>query len=76
MFGSDQDGFPQGAVIKHLLDLRKVVEVLQKSGMAEKIIRSVAFDNYARCLKTAMQSRQVSGADATKKGNPLEFIFS
>jgi len=30
MFGSDQDGLPQGAVINQLADLRKVVEALAK----------------------------------------------
>ena len=59
MFGSDQDGLPQGAVINQLSDLRKVVEALSKKGIEEKVIRAVAFENYARCLKTAMQGRRV-----------------
>ena len=59
MFGSDQDGLPQGAVINQLSDLRKVVEALSKKGIEEKVIRAVAFENYARCLKTAMQGRSV-----------------
>jgi membrane dipeptidase len=54
MFGSDQDGLPQGAVIQKLTDLRSVVEALAKRGLDEKTLRAVAFDNYARCLKTAM----------------------
>jgi membrane dipeptidase len=58
MFGSDQDGLPQGAVINQLSDLRKVVEALSKKGVEEKVIRAVAFENYARCLKTAMQGRR------------------
>jgi membrane dipeptidase len=58
MFGSDQDGLPQGAVINQLSDLRKVVEALAQKGMDEKVIRRVAFGNYARCLKTAMQNRK------------------
>lgn len=57
MFGSDEDGLPQGSVINQLSDLRKVVEALAKKGLDEKIIRAVAFENYARCLKTAMQGR-------------------
>lgn len=59
MFGSDQDGLPSGAVINQLSDLRKVVEALSKKGIEEKVIRAVAFENYARCLKTAMQGRRV-----------------
>jgi microsomal dipeptidase-like Zn-dependent dipeptidase len=59
MFGSDQDGLPSGAVINQLSDLRKVVETLSKKGVEEKVIRAVAFENYARCLKTAMQGRRV-----------------
>lgn len=59
MFGSDQDGLPRGAVINQLSDLRKVVEALSKKGVEEKVIRAVAFENYARCLKTAMQGRSV-----------------
>ena len=59
MFGTDQDGLPQGAVINQLSDLRKVVEALSKKGVEEKVIRAVAFENYARCLKTAMQGRRV-----------------
>lgn len=57
MFGSDQDGLPQGAVINQLADLRKVVESLEKKGIDEKVVRAVAFGNYARCLKSAMQAR-------------------
>jgi membrane dipeptidase len=59
MFGSDQDGLPEGAVINQVSDLRKVVEALSKSGVGEKVIRAVAFENYARCLKAAMQGRSV-----------------
>jgi membrane dipeptidase len=59
MFGSDQDGLPQGSVINQLADLRKVVEALSKKGVEEKVIRAVAFENYARCLKTAIQNRSV-----------------
>jgi len=58
MFGSDQDGLPQGAVINQLSDLRKVVEALGKKGIDEKVLRAVAFENYARCLKSAMQARK------------------
>ena len=59
MFGSDQDGLPQGSVINQLSDLRKVVEALGKKGVEEKVIRAVAFENYARCIKTALSNRKV-----------------
>jgi membrane dipeptidase len=57
MFGTDEDGLPQGAVIEQLVDLRKVVDILAKRGVDEKTLRSVAYENYARCLKTAMLGR-------------------
>lgn len=56
MFGSDEDGLPQGAVIEQLIDLRKVVDLLAKRGIDEKTLRAVAFENYARCLRTSMLS--------------------
>lgn len=60
MFGTDEDGLPQGAVIEQLIDLRKVVDILAKRGVDEKTLRSVAYENYARCLKNAMQGRTSS----------------
>ena len=54
MFGTDEDGLPQGAVIDKLAHLREVVEILAKRGMAEKTLKAVAYENYARCLKAAM----------------------
>lgn len=57
MFGSDEDGLPFGAVLKDLIDLRKVVDILEKRGMNSKTIHAVAFGNYARCLRTAMSAR-------------------
>jgi membrane dipeptidase len=54
MFGTDEDGLPQGAVIEQLIDLRKVVDMLAKRGVDEKTLRSVAYGNYARCLRNAM----------------------
>jgi len=59
MFGSDQDGLAGGAVINRLYDLRFVVDTLIKKGLNEKTIRAVAFENYARCLKTAMTNRSL-----------------
>lgn len=57
MFGSDEDGLPFGAVMKELIDLKKVVEILDKRGMDSKTLNAVAFGNYARCLRTAMNGR-------------------
>ena len=54
MFGTDEDGLPQGAVIDKLAHLREVVEILAKRGMDEKTLKAVAYENYARCLKAAM----------------------
>jgi microsomal dipeptidase-like Zn-dependent dipeptidase len=58
MFGNDQDGLPQGAVISQLSDLRKVVEALAQTGLDEKGIRLVAFEYYERCVKTDIQNRK------------------
>ena len=59
MFGSDEDGLPNGAVIEQLGDLRKVVDILAKRGVDEKTLRAVAFENYARCLKHAFSARSI-----------------
>lgn len=57
MFGSDEDGLPSGAVIEQLGDLRKVVDILAKRGLDEKTLRAVAFENYARCLRRALNAK-------------------
>lgn len=59
MFGTDEDGLPSGAVVQQLGDLRKVVDILARRGMDEKVLRAVAFENYLRCLKTAFAARTV-----------------
>ena len=59
MFGTDEDGLPSGAVIEQLSDLRKVVDILARRGMEEKVLRAVAFENYLRCLKTAFTARTI-----------------
>ena len=59
MFGSDEDGLPSGAVIEQLGDLRKVVDLLAKRGVDEKVLRAVAFENYMRCLKAAFNGKRV-----------------
>ncbi len=57
MFGSDEDGLPSGAVIEQLADLRKVVDILVKRGLDDKVLRAVAFENYLRCLRKAFAAR-------------------
>lgn len=57
MFGSDEDGLPFGAVMKDLIDLRRVVAILDKRGMNSETLNAVAFGNYARCLRNAMNGR-------------------
>lgn len=61
MFGSDEDGLPQGAVIDSLDDLRRVVDNLARRGMEEKTLRAITFGNYARCLRNAMAMRIPAG---------------
>ena len=55
MFGTDEDGLPQGAVVDQLIHLRQVVDILAKRGVDEKILRAVAYENYARCLRSSMK---------------------
>ena len=59
MFGTDEDGLPSGAVVQQLGDLRKVVDILARRGVEEKVLRAVAFENYLRSLKTAFTARTV-----------------
>ena len=59
MFGTDEDGLPSGAVIEQLGDLRKVVDILARRGVEEKVLRAVAFENYLRCLRTAFTAKAV-----------------
>jgi membrane dipeptidase len=59
MFGSDEDGLPNGAVVQQLGDLRQVVDILARRGVEEKVLRAVAFENYLRCLKSAFLARSV-----------------
>jgi membrane dipeptidase len=57
MFGTDTDGMGTSAVMENLDDLRKVADALQERGVDDKTLRAICFDNYARCLKGAMQAR-------------------
>ncbi len=56
MFGTDEDGLPQGAVVDQLIHLRQIVDILAKRGVSEKILRAVAYENYARCLRRSMET--------------------
>jgi len=58
MFGTDLDGVGRFGVMDGLGDLRKVAELLRERGVDDKTLRAICFDNYARCLRTAMQARQ------------------
>lgn len=57
MFGTDVDGLGSGALIEDFGDMRKVVEILLKRGVEEKVVRGICIENYARCLKAAMRER-------------------
>lgn len=60
MFGTDMDGLQGRAALKRLLDLRRVAELLREYGADEVTVRAIAFENYARCLGSAMQARGAS----------------
>lgn len=54
-FGTDMSGLRNWTVINHYGDLAKAVEELVAAGMPERVLRKVAFENYARVLRTAME---------------------
>ena len=58
MFGTDIDGVGRFGVMDRLGDLRKVADLLRTRGVDDKTLRAICFDNYARCLRTAMEARQ------------------
>jgi len=58
MFGTDLDGVGDFGVMDQLGDLRKVVDLLRERGVDDKTLKAICFENYARCLKTAMEARQ------------------
>ena len=58
MFGTDLDGVGQNGLMKELGDLRAIVDLLRKRGVDDKVLRAVCFENYARCLRGAMEARQ------------------
>jgi membrane dipeptidase len=58
MFGTDLDGVGKYGVMDQLGDLRKVADLLRERGVDDKTLRAICFDNYARCLRAAMEARQ------------------
>ena len=59
MLGTDTDGLgPGGGVIKDLADLRGVGDALRKRGADDKTLNAICFENYARCLRGAIEKRQ------------------
>lgn len=58
MFGTDLDGVGRNGLMNELGDLRAIVDLLVKRGVDEKILRAVCFENYARCLRGAMEAKQ------------------
>ena len=58
MFGTDLDGVGKFGVMDGLADLRSVANLLRDRGVDEKTLRAVCFDNYARCLRAAMEARK------------------
>jgi membrane dipeptidase len=60
MFGTDLEGMGRFAVMEQLGDLRKVADLLRERGVDDKTLRAICFDNYARCLRAAMENRKTS----------------
>ena len=58
MFGTDLDGVGKYGAMDQLGDLRKVADLLRERGVDDKTLRGICFENYARCLRTAMEARQ------------------
>jgi len=58
MFGTDIDGMGKYGVMDQLGDLRKVADLLRERGVNDRTLRAICFDNYARCLRAAMEARK------------------
>ena len=56
-FGTDMNGLI-APVLSRFADLRRVVDYWERRGMAERRIRKLAIENYARVLRQAMAARQ------------------
>lgn len=59
MFGTDLDGVGKYGVMDRFEDLRKVVDLLRERGVDDKTLEAICFENYARCLRTAMEARRI-----------------
>jgi membrane dipeptidase len=58
MFGTDLDGVGRNGVMDGLGDLRKVADLLLRRGVDEAMLKAVCFENYARCLRAAMEAKR------------------
>jgi membrane dipeptidase len=58
MFGTDLEGMGSSGVMEKLVDLRQVADLLRERGVDDKTLRAICFDNYARCLRAAMEARK------------------
>lgn len=56
MFGTDVDGLGTLGVMGQPADLRAVADLLQARGVDDRTLRAVCFENYARCLRHALQA--------------------
>ena len=56
MFGTDIDGLGTLGVMSRPADLRAVADLLQARGVDEKTLRALCFENYARCLRAAIEA--------------------
>jgi len=60
MFGTDLDGVGQFGVMDQLGDLRRVADLLRKRGVDDRTLSAICFENFARCLRAAMEARQAT----------------
>lgn len=57
MIGTDIDGISKnGSAMEGLGDLRKVANLLRERGVDNKTLGGICFENYARCLRAAMEA--------------------
>jgi membrane dipeptidase len=53
--GTDMSGLRNWTVVHHYGDLAKTIDELVAAGIKEPVLRKIAFDNYARVLRAALQ---------------------
>ena len=56
MFGTDIEGVGPIGVVNHYRELRQVVDLLSDAGLSDAEVFKVCIGNYARVLKTAMNT--------------------